>query len=98
MAGLEWPHSADAVRGVQAQRGRETSVQPNSTSPWAQSGKTESTVTVEKMLLLVVINCAARVKYKTDQIKMIIKGTEKIFGVNILTKDWREPGHQERGS
>lgn len=35
--GINWlvagwpPHSADAVRAVQAQRGRETSVQPNST-------------------------------------------------------------------
>lgn len=88
VTGLEWPpHSANAVRRVQGQsRGREKSVQPNSTSPWGQSGKTEPTVTVEKMLLLVVINCAARVKYKTDQIKMIIKGAEKIFGVKNISE------------
>lgn len=63
-----------------------------------QSGKTESTVTVEKMLLLVVINCAARVKYKTDQIKNDNQRNREDLWLNILTKDWREPGHQERGS
>lgn len=61
VTGLEWPpHSAEAVRRVQGQsRWREKTVQPNSTSPCGQSGKTESTVTVDKMLLLVVTDCAA---------------------------------------
>ncbi len=45
------------------------------------------TLTVDELILFIayVINCTDQVRHKTEKIKIIVKGVEKLLGINNIS-------------
>lgn len=79
---------AEAVKRVEGQAERkQINVQQKPNPQITSTERTEPVITVEKIMLFIayVINCADQVKYKTEKIKIIVKGAEKFFGIKDIS-------------